>query len=199
MLHGTTLSVKEIAKNLHFESEFHFSKLFRRRPSSRRRHGESCRRVPLNPPPDPPHEPPFPAVENDNSFPPRIQDRENTLPRSDCRASRRVVREFSITVRGVELRSSQFVYRLDTADGLRGESWQNRLTGKTVSLCKGPEVELEFDAAEALDHDWRLADRSLAEPADHAGRRSGLSRRLVPAGVQRFGVAADRAARLRRS
>ena len=48
----------------------------------------------------------------------------------------------------LELRSPQFVYRLDTADGLRGESWENRLTGKTVSLGKGPEVELDFDAAE---------------------------------------------------
>ena len=35
--------------------------------------------------------------------------------------------------KALELRSPQFVYRLDTADGLRGESWENRLTGKTVS------------------------------------------------------------------
>jgi AraC-like DNA-binding protein len=31
MLHGTTLSVKEIAKKLRFESEFHFSKLFKKK------------------------------------------------------------------------------------------------------------------------------------------------------------------------
>ena len=31
MLHGTSLTVKEIAGKLHFESEFHFSKLFKKK------------------------------------------------------------------------------------------------------------------------------------------------------------------------
>jgi AraC-like DNA-binding protein len=31
MLHGTNLSVKEIAKKLHYESEFHFSKIFKKK------------------------------------------------------------------------------------------------------------------------------------------------------------------------
>jgi hypothetical protein len=43
----------------------------------------------------------------------------------------------------IELHSPLFVFRLDTAAGLRAESWTNRLTGRTVSLGKGP--ELEFD------------------------------------------------------
>ncbi len=86
----------------------------------------------------------------------------------------------TITVRGVELRSSQFVYRLDTADGLRGESWQNRLTGKTVSLCKGPEVELEFDAAERwiTIGGWRTAvsQSQPTTPDDDQGFRAGWFR-----------------------
>jgi len=44
--------------------------------------------------------------------------------------------------RPVELRSPQFVYGSIRPTGLRGQSWENRLTGKTISLGKGPEVEL---------------------------------------------------------
>ena len=43
----------------------------------------------------------------------------------------------------VELHSPCFVFRLDTASGLRAQSWENRLTGRTLSLGNGP--ELEFD------------------------------------------------------
>ncbi len=42
-----------------------------------------------------------------------------------------------------ELRSPLFVLRLDTTAGLRAQSWENRLNGRTVSLGNGP--ELEFD------------------------------------------------------
>ncbi|MCY2986705.1 MAG: hypothetical protein NTY19_02440 [Planctomycetota bacterium] len=43
----------------------------------------------------------------------------------------------------VELCSPFFVFRLDTAAGLRAETWENRLTGRKLSLGGGP--ELEFD------------------------------------------------------
>ena len=43
----------------------------------------------------------------------------------------------------VELHSPYFVLRLDTTSGLRAHSWKNRLTGRTMSLGDGP--ELEFD------------------------------------------------------
>ena len=39
--------------------------------------------------------------------------------------------------------SPYFVFRLDTAAGLRAESWENRLTGRKISLGGGP--ELGFD------------------------------------------------------
>lgn len=42
-----------------------------------------------------------------------------------------------------ELRSTTFVLTLSTADQLRAVSWQNRLTGRTLSLGNCP--ELEFD------------------------------------------------------
>jgi len=45
---------------------------------------------------------------------------------------------------GVELHSPFFVLRLDSrGGGLRAQSWENRLTGRTLSLGGGP--ELEFD------------------------------------------------------
>ena len=43
----------------------------------------------------------------------------------------------------VELHSPFFVYRLNTASGLRAQTWENRLTGKTVSLGGGSELELD--------------------------------------------------------
>jgi hypothetical protein len=43
----------------------------------------------------------------------------------------------------IELWSPFFVFRLDTVAGLRAESWENRLTGRTLALGNGP--ELEFD------------------------------------------------------
>ena len=44
----------------------------------------------------------------------------------------------------VELQSPHFVFRLSTARGLRAESWQNRLTGRTLGLGGGAEVEFDI-------------------------------------------------------
>ena len=44
----------------------------------------------------------------------------------------------------VELHSPAFVFRLDTSDGLRAVAWQNRLTGRTIELGRGPEVEFDI-------------------------------------------------------
>jgi hypothetical protein len=42
------------------------------------------------------------------------------------------------------LQSAAIVFTLDTSDGLRAVSWQNRLTGRTLSLGNGPEVEFDL-------------------------------------------------------
>ena len=42
-----------------------------------------------------------------------------------------------------EIRSPFFVYRLDFKNGLRAESWENRLTGTKLSLGGGLEVEAD--------------------------------------------------------
>ncbi|MCX6910554.1 MAG: hypothetical protein NTY01_21270 [Verrucomicrobia bacterium] len=42
------------------------------------------------------------------------------------------------------LRSPAFAFTLDTADGLRAVSWGNRLTGRTLSLGNGAEVEFDI-------------------------------------------------------
>ncbi len=43
----------------------------------------------------------------------------------------------------VELHAPSFVLHLDTAKGLRAVSWQNRLTGRTITLGSGPELEVD--------------------------------------------------------
>ena len=48
----------------------------------------------------------------------------------------------------VELCSPLFVVRLDTSAGLRAQAWENRVTGRTLQLGRGPELELDIDAAE---------------------------------------------------
>jgi hypothetical protein len=45
---------------------------------------------------------------------------------------------------GVELQSPHFGFRLSTARGLRAESLQNRLTGRTLGLGGGAEVEFDI-------------------------------------------------------
>ena len=56
--------------------------------------------------------------------------------------------------RRVELWSPQFVFRLDTAAGLRATSWENRLTGNVLDLGEGPEIEADIG----------LPDRPLITP-----------------------------------
>jgi hypothetical protein len=48
----------------------------------------------------------------------------------------------------IELQSPAFTYTLDTAQGLRARSWQNHFSGRTISLGLGPEISLDFDAAD---------------------------------------------------
>ena len=60
------------------------------------------------------------------------------------------------------------------------QSWENRLTGKTVSLGKGPEVELDFDAAEQWIPigGWRMnvSQNQPSAPDDDQGFRAGYFR-----------------------
>src|SRR5437016_4911639 len=46
-----------------------------------------------------------------------------------------------------EIRSPQFVFALDTSDGLRGISWENLALGRKLKL-DGPELEVDLDAAD---------------------------------------------------
>jgi hypothetical protein len=80
----------------------------------------------------------------------------------------------------VELISPAFVFRLDTADGLRGVAWENRLTGKTVSLGLGPEVEFDFDAADSriFINGWKMAtgQPGFVQPDEEGGYKLGCPR-----------------------
>jgi len=55
-------------------------------------------------------------------------------------------RDCSVTAAGkrVTLESSVFAFTLDTSDGLRAVSWENRLTGRKLNLGEGAEVELDI-------------------------------------------------------
>ena len=48
----------------------------------------------------------------------------------------------------IELRSPFLVYQLDTRVGLQAESWQNRLTGRTIALGSGSELEVDLGELE---------------------------------------------------
>ncbi|MBT3291330.1 MAG: hypothetical protein HN380_28560, partial [Victivallales bacterium] len=52
----------------------------------------------------------------------------------------------SVTVSGsrITLSSPAFAFALDTADGLRAVSWENRLTGREIPLGDGLEVGLDL-------------------------------------------------------
>ena len=62
-----------------------------------------------------------------------------TYATSDNEQACRVVRHGN----RVELRSPSFTFCVDTASGLRAQSWENRLAGQTITLGDGQ--ELEFD------------------------------------------------------
>jgi len=47
-----------------------------------------------------------------------------------------------------ELRSPFFLYLLDTSSGLRAESWTNLISGRSVNLGDGPELEVDVDTAD---------------------------------------------------
>ena len=87
-----------------------------------------------------------------------------------------------VTKRGriVEIRAPQFIYRIDTADGLRGIAWENLLTGKSISLGNGPEVEVDFDAAEQWIPigGWKMAvsPNKTPSPDKDQGFRNGYYR-----------------------
>lgn len=59
---------------------------------------------------------------------------------------------------GVELHSPFFVFRLDTTAGLRARSWNNRVTGQTIALSNGPELEVDVGIAGGpqLTPQWEL-------------------------------------------
>ncbi len=60
---------------------------------------------------------------------------ESAAPEQGCR----VVRDGGV----VELHSPFFVYCLDPADGLRAQWWENRLTGRRLSLGQGAELGVD--------------------------------------------------------
>ncbi len=70
----------------------------------------------------------------------------------------------------VELHSPFFVFRLDAAAGLRAESWENRMTGRTISLA-GAELELDIGETPKAARTLQLhASQLPAECAKAAGQ-----------------------------
>jgi hypothetical protein len=61
---------------------------------------------------------------------------EAAAEESECRVVQKAT--------GVELQSPSFVFRLDLRTGLRAEGWEDRLTGRRISLGGGPELEVDL-------------------------------------------------------
>jgi len=59
----------------------------------------------------------------------------------------------------LELRSPSFSLELETAGGLRALSWTNKLTGKTLSLEGGPELEVDLGPLQGptVTPSWQVA------------------------------------------
>ena len=78
-----------------------------------------------------------------------------------------------------------FVFSLDTADGLRAVKWENRMTGKTVSLGRGLGIGRGCRAARRSASDADVASRSIRPPV--GGQRSGI-RTFLYADLARAGA-----------
>ena len=77
----------------------------------------------------------------------------------------------------VELCSPFFAFRLDTSDGLRAVSWENRLTGRKLSLGNGPEVELDIGLPNQPLTTPKLRVVKVARGLDGRERRGGVRTR----------------------
>ena len=63
---------------------------------------------------------------------------------------RKVEGKVTIARGKVELQTPHFIFKLDTNDGLRAVSWENRLTGRTLSLGGGSEVGFDIGLPDQL-------------------------------------------------
>ena len=72
----------------------------------------------------------------------------------------------------VELRTPCFILKLDTGDGLRAGSLENRLTGKVLSLGNGAEVELDTGESEQAASTVKLRVTHLPEQIRRLSGRS---------------------------
>ena len=70
---------------------------------------------------------------------------------------------------GVVLEAPAFAFRLDTAEGLRAASWENRRTGRRLNLGLGPEIEFDIGLPDAPVATPKL--RVTRRPADSSGAR----------------------------
>ena len=72
----------------------------------------------------------------------------------------------------VVLEAPTFVFRLDTADGLRAIAWTNRQTGRQLQLGNGPEVEFDIGLPDKSPVTPKLrVTKKPAAASGAAGRR----------------------------
>jgi hypothetical protein len=79
----------------------------------------------------------------------------------------------------IELASPSFVYRLNSADGLKGISWENRRTNKRISLGTGAEFELDLDASQRriFITGWKVSfwGGENSQPDEETGYKRGVA------------------------
>src|SRR6266508_587248 len=80
----------------------------------------------------------------------------------------------------LELHSPTFTYTVDTTAGLRAVGWANRLTGRSITLGQGAELELDFDRAEQriAITGWRgiMSEQGDPAPDEERGYREEFFR-----------------------
>ncbi|MBI84241.1 MAG: hypothetical protein CMJ81_13650 [Planctomycetaceae bacterium] len=80
----------------------------------------------------------------------------------------------------VQLRSPKLVFHLDTKAGLRARAWENQLTGRTLSLGAGAELEVDIDTSQKRISitGWRCTQSQAADspPDEDIGYRKGFAR-----------------------
>ena len=84
----------------------------------------------------------------------------------------------------IGITAESFAFELDTADGLTARRWRNKLTGETLDLGGGVELEVEVDAAKARIwiEGWHVqrGEKAAVAPDAESGFKAGYQRPDYP-------------------
>ncbi len=79
----------------------------------------------------------------------------------------------------LELHSPFFLFTLDTSDGLHAVAWKNRLTGKTISLGQGSELDVDLGPLDGPHQTPRWQTDSFSAKSRNNGSQAEVELRLT--------------------